>query len=1013
MLPRDQSRRWRTGRRVLRRLRFCALLLVLAVLGVLIYLHQAGLPRFVSNAVLARLQQRGLTLQFSRLQWRWDGAVVADNVRFGNVAGSTGPKLAFKEVEVRPNYAALARLRFQVKSLELRQGRYSWRVPGTNQPPHELSLGAIEVGVHLLPNDRCRVDHFQARFDGADIAANGTLANASAFQNWLLSQPKPPGTEKRAARSWPRMANALAQCRFSSPTRLDLHVRGDARKPGSFSVQGRLNATGARTSWGTARHCEATIQFVPGSGNQSPRIEVQLQAGRAQTRWADMTNLSLTLHARVPDRSTQPIHASLQMVAGKIGTQLGRGANARLSARWVCSITNAWRSSGQGEVRLDQVETRRCRVQHLNLAADFWPSPRNGAPRRAEAWWTNLAPYALNWQCQAKGLQSPKLKVAELRAAGLWRAPELEATQLVARLYGGQAKLEARLNVASRRLHFGGSSDFDVMRLAPLLNPWTRHWLADYSWKHPPKLAAEGSLTLPAWTDTQPDWDAEVKPTVRLHGHFHVRDGAFRGVAATAADAHFTYSNEVWRVPDLVVTRPEGRLKLAHESNERTRQFYYRVHSTIDIRALRPLLNPEQRHALSLLTLSRPPVLDGEVWGRYEDDPRIGIKGRVAITNFAFRGQSADSFQTALEYTNRVLKLLFPHLERNRGSQQLSAAAISADFATGEVCLTNAFSTADPVAVAAAIGRGLPNAIKPYHFLRPPTVRAHGNISLRDKRDADLHFTVAGGPLAWWKFRLPHFACRVDWKGEHVKVSDVQAQFYRGTAMGDAMFDFRPQQGTDFRFNAEVTNADLHALMADLSTQTNQLEGRLSARLNVVRANAGDPRSWRGTGRVELRDGLIWEIPLFGILSPVLDGLVPGLGNSRAREGFASFAITNGVIRSHDLEIKASGMRLKYWGALGLNGKLNAHAEAELLRDTWVVGRVLSVALWPVSKIFEYRITGTVRQPKIEPVYLVPKIIQIPLHPIRSMKALAPKKAGASTNAPPTVLPGFPSDESD
>ena len=41
--------------------------------------------------------------------------------------------------------------------------------------------------------------------------------------------------------------------------------------------------------------------------------------------------------------------------------------------------------------------------------------------------------------------------------------------------------------------------------------------------------------------------------------------------------------------------------------------------------------------------------------------------------------------------------------------------------------------------------------------------------------------------------------------------------------------------------------------------------------------------------------------------------------------------------------------------------------------------------LWPVSKLFEYQITGTLENPKSEPVYVLPKLLLMPLHPIRSL----------------------------
>jgi hypothetical protein len=81
-----------------------------------------------------------------------------------------------------------------------------------------------------------------------------------------------------------------------------------------------------------------------------------------------------------------------------------------------------------------------------------------------------------------------------------------------------------------------------------------------------------------------------------------------------------------------------------------------------------------------------------------------------------------------------------------------------------------------------------------------------------------------------------------------------------------------------------------------------------------------------------------------------------------------------------------------------LKENVNARVTAQLLRDTWVVGPLMSTALWPVSKLFEYHVTGTLKNPKPEPVY-VPKFLLMPLHPIRSLEELFP--SGDFFSSPP------------
>ena len=170
----------------------------------------------------------------------------------------------------------------------------------------------------------------------------------------------------------------------------------------------------------------------------------------------------------------------------------------------------------------------------------------------------------------------------------------------------------------------------------------------------------------------------------------------------------------------------------------------------------------------------------------------------------------------------------------------------------------------------------------------------------------------------------------------------------------------------------------------------------------ITNANSIQRQKLDGYGNLELHDGLIWDIPIFGIFSPVLNSITPGLGNSRATGGTCSFVISNGVMRSNDLEIRAPALRLAYRGALDIPAEqVNARVDAELLRDVWGVGPVISTVLSPFTKMFEYKITGPVAKPKTEPVYVIPKIVQMPFLPFRGLKELLLEDTHAApTNAP-------------
>ncbi|MBC8096057.1 MAG: hypothetical protein H7Y43_09610, partial [Akkermansiaceae bacterium] len=734
------------------------------------------------------------------------------------------------------------------------------------------------------------------------------------------------------------------------------------------------------------------------------QAELKLQAVSARTRWAAATNLNLKLDllSTLPDTNT--VHGRLTLSAEGIDTKWSQAATANFTADWVQSITNAIPISGRGELWLEDATSQWGKVRHLRFASQLEPATHTPPTDPGWGWWVNLVPYAMNWECELRELNSPKIAATEFSCAGNWSAPNLTFTRISSTLYGGKLGAQAAVNVATRRFTFKGSSDFDVQQISPLLTEKSRQWISQFAWNFSPKLEADGSLLLPAWTNlAHANWHGEVRPSMRLDGHVDVGDGGFRGIRFSSAVSHFSYSNLFWRVPDLVARRPEGEIRLALISNEATRDYRFQVHSSIHPLALKPLLATNQYRIFDLLGFSVPPVIDGEIWGRWYDHESIGARAWLAVTNFTVHGETFDDAIGTLEYTNLFLKVIEPRA--HRGAQYGSATSLDFDIPGRKIYITNAVGVADPGVVTRAIGPKVAKLMEPYLFRKPVAARVNGVIPMRNVQDADLHFELEGEEFEWWKFKLPRVSGRVHWVGETLKLRNMRAEFYRGSGSGDADFNFRHEQGTQFSFDMSATDADLHLLMRDLTDKTNRLEGLLNVRITLTDGNSRDLHTLQGSGRVELRDGLIWDIPIFGILSPVLDGIAPGLGlgSSRAREGTATFGITNGVVRSDDLEIRASMMRLQYWGAVDMVGNtVDARAQAELFRDTWMVGRLLSYTLWPVSKIFEYKFTGTLHEPKNEPVFFVPKILLFPFHPLRTLKDLAPELPGSSpTNAVP------------
>jgi hypothetical protein len=52
------------------------------------------------------------------------------------------------------------------------------------------------------------------------------------------------------------------------------------------------------------------------------------------------------------------------------------------------------------------------------------------------------------------------------------------------------------------------------------------------------------------------------------------------------------------------------------------------------------------------------------------------------------------------------------------------------------------------------------------------------------------------------------------------------------------------------------------------------------------------------------------------------------------------------------------------------------------------IGPLLSKVLWPVTKVFEYQLSGSITRPKIEPVFFISRVLLFPLNPLKSLRDL-------------------------
>jgi hypothetical protein len=1027
--PRRQPKRgWRLLRVGFRWCRIGVLLLLLIAIVLGLFLNHVGLPEPIKERVIGRLRAQGWDVAFSRMRLRWYRGIVVEDVQVQPLRPRAGPHLFAEEAEGSLNFAALKNFQLDVTRLTMKDARLFLPLNATNRPAQTVCLQDIHGELRFLPHDVWDLYSLRGNCLGARIQLSGLLTNASALRDLdfsALTRPAPDKLEIWRHRVW----NHLRQVRYERPPELIARFRADARDTNSFRAAFRLIAEQVSSPWGSGTNVFLGVWIVPAPRPSDRfRLEVRVNAENVRTIWGEAEKLDLQGQFRPAFDSVLPAEAELTVGLTAANASWGKADALTVSATLSAPLTNSasrltrlkatasgWRSEwaqvplAQAEARLthsatnflpatveldlasDRLETRsgHGQLKQLQVRGTLPSLDQLALFRTNLVWPERLGNLPFEADLSAGDVVSPKLNLETILLSAHWQPPQL-TLDTKARLYGGAASVRAGLNSDTRELFFRGAADLNLQHIRHLLATNLQEPLDTFVWEQPPRLQAQGRLVLPAWTNRHPEWIAEVEPTLAVEGTFEAGPGLHYGVSFDSARTFFALSNSVWRLLDLIVTRPEGEVRGEYVSDNRTHDFRWRWRSGIDPKALRPALNTDAaRQLLNDFVFTTPPAIEGDIWGNWRDPAGLGFAARVAMTNLTFRGEAIKGCTTRVAYTNKFLSFVEPQLQREGEMGQ--AAGIGVDLADERLFLTNAFGNLNAYAIARAIGTQTLAAIEPYVFDASPTGRVWGMVDLTgDRHDDAMRFELSGGPFRWRQFRLPHIAGRVDWIGQTVALTNVQGTFYGGRIAGQAHFNFAAPTGAVFSFNTLLTNVELRLLVVDIASKTNQLEGALNGALVVNAANTADPRSWFGYGHLRLTNGLLWDIPVFGVFSPILNAFAPGLGNSRAKKAGATFVITNSVIHSSDLQIDATAMRMQYDLAVDFEHRIEGRVEAELLRNVPGLGLVVSKVLWPVTKLFEYKLAGTFDQPKATPVFFVPRILLLPFRPIKTIKDLFP-----------------------
>jgi hypothetical protein len=443
----------------------------------------------------------------------------------------------------------------------------------------------------------------------------------------------------------------------------------------------------------------------------------------------------------------------------------------------------------------------------------------------------------------------------------------------------------------------------------------------------------------------------------KIIGHAALGRFTYKKAPFSDLTADFSWDGERTLVRDLRVRNQTGQFKA--DLFDAPNDFRLNIESTISPDAVRPLVSVELNEFLREWQWQRSPAIRLEIRGTDRNPESWQGEGTAALARTRFRGTWMNSANTRIHFADGALTCEDLHVARDEGT---GTGSFTYDFKKHEVRVSNIKSSLNPAEAIFWIDPKSSKNVAPYKFRRPPNIIANGVYQFRGGKDTRLEVKVDGANGMDYVFlgktlQFDRVSGRLLFTKDQLQITDLRGALLDGTLRGHADISLARN---DPRYRASLSVNQINfPLLTDLYYNYKTAQGVLKGTYEFNGVGT-DWHTMRGDGNVEVSNGDVFAIPIFGPLSGILNKIVPGSGYNIARTATAAFKVEDAIIHTDDFE------------AAGALFSMLGHGDIHFLDDKLDFSMRLNmkgpgVLLTPVYKLFEYAGTGSLKKPDWHP----------------------------------------------
>lgn len=201
--------------------------------------------------------------------------------------------------------------------------------------------------------------------------------------------------------------------------------------------------------------------------------------------------------------------------------------------------------------------------------------------------------------------------------------------------------------------------------------------------------------------------------------------------------------------------------------------------------------------------------------------------------------------------------------------------------------------------------------------------------------------------------------------GANIIVTNATYGVYGGKGEGAFIITLEPgREDVPYSVDVDLERIDYKKMLQYVGKKSGErTKGKLSGTASVT----ADMRkhfleSANGQGHFKIEEGELADIPIFSGFSNLMRRMIPGFKFFSITHLSLDCAFTEGVISSENALFAGDVFHARAEGRYSLNSGYNANVEVSLLSDKGL-SKVIRVITSPITKLFEFQLTGTMEKP--------------------------------------------------